>query len=433
MSDALAAAVARNAAHPGHGRPVLVGFSGGLDSAVLLQLLASDTASRTAGLRAIHVHHGLQPQADDWATHCECVCAALGIPLRVVRARVERSSGLGLEGAARDARHRAFEHALASDEVLALAHHRDDQAETFLLRALRGSGVDGLASMRGWRAFAQGALWRPLLETPRDALQAYAAANGMHWIEDPSNLDGGLDRGFLRTQVLPLLRARWPHAEAMLARSAALATEATDLLLEEDVAALAGAGDGATLRLPALRALSPARRARVLRLWIAALDLPPLPAQGIARIESDLLQARPDANPRFEWRHARVQRWRDLLHAGRIPAPLQPDWVRGWDGAAALELPSGDRLELLGASGFGETLRVHWRRGGERLRLPGRAHTHALKQVLQDAAVPPWLRDCLPLLSRGESVLAAGDRIVSAEMSEWLATRAARLHWTTLA
>ena len=433
MSAALAAAVARNAAHPGRGRPVLVGFSGGMDSAVLLHLLASDTATRSAGLRAIHVHHGLQPQADDWAIHCECVCAALGIPLRIVRVTVDRSSGLGLEGAARDARHRAFEHALERDEVLALAPHRDDQAETFLVRALRGSGVDGLASMRGWRGFAQGALWRPLLETPRDALQAYAAANGVQWIEDPSNADGGLDRGFLRTQVMPLLRTRWPHAEAMLARSAVLATEATDLLLPEDVAALAVAGDGATLRLAALRALPPARRARVLRRWIAALDLPPLPAQGIARIEADLLQARPDANSRFEWRHARVQRWRDLLHAARNPAPLQRDWARDWDGTAALELPSGDRLELHGAAGFGETLRVHWRKGGERILLPGRAHTHALKQVLQDAAVPPWLRDRLPLLSRGETVLAAGDRIVSARMADWLSTHAARLHWTTLA
>ena len=433
MALALAEALARGPGHPGHGRPVLVGFSGGLDSTVLLHLLAADGASRAAGLRALHVHHGLQPQADDWTTHCQRVCTALEIPLRVVRVSVDRSSGLGLEGAARDARHRAFERALETGEVLVLAHHRDDQAETFVLRALRGSGVDGLASMRKWRGFARGALWRPLLETPRDALQAYAAANGVQWIEDPTNADGGLDRGFLRTQVMPLLRTRWPHAGAMLARSAALAAEATDLLLDEDDAALAGAGDGATLQLAALLALPPARRARVLRRWIHALDLPPLPAQGIARIEADLLRARPDAHSRFEWRDARVQRWRHLLHAGRIPAPLQPDWTCDWDGAAALELPSGDRLEFSGASGFGETLRVHWRQGGERIRMPGRAHSHALKQVLQDTALPPWLRDRLPLLSRGATLLAAGDRILSSGMAGWLSAHAARLRWTTLA
>ncbi len=433
MTRALADAVARDQAHPGQRRPVLVGFSGGLDSSVLLHLLANDAPTRECGLRALHVHHGLQPHADDWVAHCDATCAALGVPLETVRVAVEHASGLGPEGAAREARHGAFRAALAPGEILALAHHRDDQAETFLLRALRGSGIDGLAAMRPWRDYARGWLWRPLLEAPREALQAYASTHRLRWIEDPSNADAGLDRGFLRNEVMPLLRRRWPHADAMFARCAALAAQDAGLLQAEDAAAFAAAGDGATLHVDALAQLPAPRRARVLRHWIARLGLPPLPAQGVARIESDLLQARDDANPRFDWGDARIQRWRDLLHAGRIRAPLPADWVSDWDGAAPLQLPTGDRVELIGSPGFGETLRVHARQGGERMHLPGRAHTHALKHVLQDEAVPPWLRDRLPLLSRGNTLLAAGDRIVSFEMAEWLSTHAARLRWITLA
>src|SRR5690606_29045284 len=127
---------------------------------------AARPALRGRGLRALHVHHGLHPDADAWAAHCEAACAALQVPLAVERVLVERASGLGLEAAARGARRAAFARALGEGEVLALAHHRDDQAETFLLRALRASGPDGLAAMRPWLRFAGGWMWRPLLEQP---------------------------------------------------------------------------------------------------------------------------------------------------------------------------------------------------------------------------------------------------------------------------
>src|SRR5690606_11245758 len=146
--------------------PLLVGFSGGLDSTVLLHRLARDGEWRARGLRAIHVHHGLHAEADAWAAHCARACARLDVPLDIARVRVERDGGQGLEAAARRARHAAFAEVLGSGAILVLAHHRDDQAETFLLRALRASGVDGLAAMRAWRRFGDGWLWRPLLERP---------------------------------------------------------------------------------------------------------------------------------------------------------------------------------------------------------------------------------------------------------------------------
>ncbi|GAE56601.1 hypothetical protein XPR_3236, partial [Xanthomonas arboricola pv. pruni MAFF 301420] len=240
------------AAPPG---PVLVAYSGGVDSSVLLHLLATTPRYRVTGLRAVHVHHGLHADADAWAAHCQRQCDALQVPLQVAQVQVARDSGLGLEAAARHARHVAFAAALAPGEWLALAHHRDDQAETFLLRALRASGPDGLAAMRAQRPFAAGMLWRPLLAHARAEVLAYAQAHRLQWIEDPSNADARHDRNFLRTQLMPVLQQRWPQAAEALARSAQLSADASDLLLQEDTALLPGLLTAAgALDLPALRA-----------------------------------------------------------------------------------------------------------------------------------------------------------------------------------
>lgn len=409
------------------GHSLLVGFSGGLDSTVLLHNLA---AGNPAQIRAIHVHHGLHADADAWAAHCQRICDSLGIELIVARVRID-DTGLGREGAARAARHAAFARTLRDGEVLALAHHRDDQAETFLLRALRGSGVDGLAAMRPWRAYANGWLWRPLLETSRNALREYAYAHGLSWIEDPSNDDTSFDRNFVRTQVLPLLRTRWPNADAAFARSATLSAEATDLLDAGDQIALANARDAEnTLAGDTLQALPATRRARVLRRWVIQRGLPPLPAHGIARIEGDLLGGRADGEARFEWAGACIQHWQGRLHAQPVPLALPVDWSQAWDGSDILQLPTGATLELTGAARFDTPMRAHARQGGERIVLARRTHHHALRHVLQDRGIPPWRRIAMPLLADANGVLqAAGDSILSASLDAWLQAHGARLEW----
>lgn len=412
--------------------PLLVGLSGGLDSTVLLHALSSDAEIRSNGLRAVHVHHGLQSSATDWGNHCRALCESLDIDLQVVEVHVDRNSGEGLEAAARKARYAAFTDVLSAGEVLVTAHHRDDQAETFLLRALRGSGPDGLAAMRPWRSFASGRHWRPLLDTSRSELLAYAQAHDLAWLEDPSNEDLHHDRNFLRQRVLPLLRERWPQLDAAFARSAVLSADAVELLDREDALALAMARtlDPAALSASALLQLPIARRARVLRRWVEALDFPPLPGEGVAQIESDLLTARADARARFVWRGIVIERWRDLLHVQRAREPLPPDLQLKWDGSAPLLLPGGDQLLLQGATSFPAALRVSARNGGERITLPGRTHSHTLKNVLQDLGVPPWEREALPLLfDETGQMVAVADLAYAAGFDAWLREAGARLCW----
>lgn len=411
---------------------VHVGFSGGLDSTVLLHALAAEPRVRERGLQALHVHHGLHPGADAWAAHCRDACAAIDVPLSVVRVEVV-VDGRGIEAAARDARHGAYAAALDVGETMALAHHREDQAETFLLRALRASGPDGLAAMPAWRACGRGLLWRPLLGTPRAALHAFARAHGLRWVEDPTNADAGPDRNFLRAHVLPLLRERWPTADTALARSAALSADAAGLLDAGDAQALASAStsDPAVLSREALAALPRTRRARVLRRWITSLGLPPLPAEGVDRIERELLPATGDAAGCFGWHGAEVRAWRGGLHAGRPVAPLPAGWSAPWDGLHALALPGGGKLRLEPAAAFDAPVTVRARDGGERIRLPGRDHSHSLKHALQDLAIPPWVRATMPVVVDDDgAVLAAGDELRSAGFDAWLQARGAELAWT---
>lgn len=408
-----------------------VAFSGGLDSTVLLHALRQ-IAGFQSRLHAVHVHHGLQPQADAWAAHCAALCRQWEVPLEVRHVQVPRDADAGPEAAARHARHAAFAEVLGPDDVLIAAHHQDDQAETFLLRALRASGPEGLGAMRPLRRFAQGWLWRPWLAMPRDALKAYALSHDLAWIEDASNADTRLDRNFLRHQVLPLLRQRWPQADALLARSAALSAQTAGLMIEHDAATLAlvQAADPQVLSVGALLALTPARRARAVRHWIAQLGLPPLPARGVEALEASLLTPRHDAQARFDWDGVRLRRWRDQLHAGPVLGPLPADWQATWDGSAALQVPGGGHLQLEGAARFETPLLAGARQGGERIQLPGRQHHHALKHVLQELGIPPWERQRLPVLRDVDgTVLAAGDRVQSATLAAWLHERNARLQW----
>lgn len=296
--------------------PFAVAFSGGMDSSALLHALAQ--LSRARGLRAIHVDHGLHADSADWAAHCRDFVAALDVPLQIVRAHVERDAGTGLEDAARRARLKAFAQELRPGEILALAQHRGDQAETVLLKLLRGAGPEGLGAMRALRQYAKGYLWRPLLDLPRAALAAYANEHALRWIEDPSNEQTHLSRNFLRHEILPRLTQHWPQAEAALTHSATWLRAAADYIDAQSAAALANlrGDEPASLAWRGWLALPDALRDPVLRRWLRECGLDEPAHFHVAELERQLLAAN-DRKPCVAFDDTELRRRHDWLHATR--------------------------------------------------------------------------------------------------------------------
>ncbi|PSJ22948.1 tRNA lysidine(34) synthetase TilS [Halomonas sp. ND22Bw] len=398
---------------PGCG--VWVALSGGLDSALLLTLAAEACRRHPRPLRALHVHHGLQAAGDDFERHCRWLCSRLGVPLFVERAAVDAKAGLGLEGEARAARHAAFARRVGAGETLWLAQHRDDQAETFLLAALRGAGPRGLAAMPAVHDLAGRRRVRPLLDVSRAALEAEARRLNLAWVEDPSNADTALDRNFLRHRALPLLAERWPHAAAGLARSAAHAGEADGLLEEfaaEDLARLGG--EPSCLPLDALLARSAPRRRLLIRHCLERRGLPRPPSARLATL-LDQLEARRDAEVRVAWVGAEARVWRGRLYLLAPAVPLPAGWRVDWNGRAPLVTPLGPlECGLCRQDGRPATLTLAPRVGGERLRLAGRGRRD-LKRLLQEWGLPPWERTGLIVAWHGDDAVAVG------RPSGWLA------------
>jgi len=423
---------------------VVVGFSGGLDSSVLLHALASLAAARERGLRALHVDHGLHPRSVEWATHCSAFAGRLAIPVIAATATVA-TAGKGIEDAARDARYRAFAEHLQPGESLALAHHADDQAETVLLKLLRGAGPQGLGGMRVLRDFASGRLWRPLLALPRESLRDYALAHGLRWIDDPSNLDTNLRRNFLRAEILPRLTQRWPDAIVAIAHSAAWARAAADFVddhAQRALAQLQGADPSAsgdhscppTLAWRAWLQLPDALRDPVLRLWLRALGYDEPAHFHVAELERQLRTSADDRAPCLRWDQCELRRYRELLYAMRPLVPVPENWHTDWNGSL-LALPGGGTLALRGeGASVAKTpddrlLTVYYRNGGEHIKPAGSAHTRELRLLLQEAGIPPWQRDRIPLISMDGELIAVGDLFLSAAAVELCTRIEARFVW----
>lgn len=419
--------------------PLLVAHSGGLDSTVLLHALAHSDAARERGLRAVHVDHRLHADSAMWSRRCTDFAETIGVPLEVRTVEVARAPGLGLEATARRARYGAIEAMLGEGEIVVLGHHRDDQAETVLLKLLRGAGPEGLGAMRALRRLGPGRAWRPLLTLPRATLRAYAERHRLIWIEDPSNADVSLDRNFLRIEILPRIVRRWPEAEASIAQSATWARAAADFIDDEAERALASVQglDPATLRFREWLMLPDALRDPVLRRWLRSVWLPEPTQFQVAELVRQLGEAGEDRQPCVRWPGVEVRRYRDLLHA--LP-PLQLpqlDWSAPFTGEA-LALPADiGTLQLVAitsgapAPRLAEPASVRFRRGGESLRLHGGAHTRELRDLLQEAGIPPWQRSRLPLVfDREGALLAVADLWISEAGAELLARAEARLDWS---
>ena len=402
-------------------RQILVAFSGGLDSTVLLHQLVQWRAQQpTLSLRAIHIHHGLSVHADAWVAHCEAVCAQWQVPLVVERVTLA-DAGLGIEAHARQARYQAFADALLPGEVLVTAQHLDDQCETFLLALKRGSGPAGLSAMAEISAFAGTQLIRPLLTQTRAALEQWARQYQLRWIEDESNQDDAYDRNFLRLQVLPLLQQRWPHFADATARSAALCAEQESLLDELLADELSGCTTAnGTLALTPLMAMSRVRRAALLRRWLAAQNEPMPSRDGLDRLWQEVALAREDASPCLRFGDYEVRRYQGQLWWIKS-AVGQSETILPWPcwqmpltlpaGLGYLRLQPGGELRMPRED---ECVSIRFKASGM-LHIVGRNGGRKLKKIWQELNVPSWRRDTTPLLFYGETLIAAAGVFVTRE------------------
>ncbi|TNF39240.1 MAG: tRNA lysidine(34) synthetase TilS [Gammaproteobacteria bacterium] len=388
-------------------------YSGGADSQVLLFLL-----SQLDGLdvRAVYIDHGLQAASRDWARHCEQSCRQLGIPFQswIVDARAK--PGESPEAAARHARYTRLAQLIGEQDCLLTAQHEDDQSETLLLQLVRGAGAAGLAAMPMVTRFSRGWHVRPMLGFSRQQILDFARQYQLKWIEDPSNQNERYDRNYLRKRILPLLRQRWPSVGHSLSRAAELQAENAELLdlLAAQDCEVALSAEG-SLTVAPLLLLDETRQRNLLRFWIRHRGFS-LPSRAILQqIQQQMLHAREDACPMIHWADTEVHRYQGrlyLLSAGHH----DPHQVFSWDSRQPLKIASiGQQLCMqpsvhgIASEYLDQNLMVRFRKGGETIRPAGRGQSHRLKKLLQEAGVPPWQRDRIPLLYReGELIAVVG-------------------------
>lgn len=406
---------------------LLAGLSGGADSVVLLDILQRVARKLRLRVSALHVNHQLSPRARSWEAFCRNLCRARGIPFQSLKVSVRR--GDSIEAAARAARYGVF--ARQDCDYVVLAHHRDDQVETLLLQLLRGAGVKGLAAMPLLRK-AQGgrrkadpsvvsrqsspAILRPLLDATRAEILEYAKTRKLKWVEDESNQDIYFRRNFIRHEVLPVIARRFPAYRVTLARAAGHLAEAARVL--DEIAAADGAGmiEGGTLAVDALRRLPRARGRNLLRYFLANRGIAMPNAERLDEALRQALTAKQDARVTVEVGDFTLRRHAGKLHLVRSGSTPSAHYERRWRGEKEFALPElGGVLAMLRARGAGvslarlrgRTVTIRVRRGGERLQPDCRRPRRSLKNLLQEARIPPWERERLPLIFCGEELVWA--------------------------
>ncbi|MFL0811490.1 MAG: tRNA lysidine(34) synthetase TilS [Agarilytica sp.] len=397
-----------------------LGFSGGLDSTVLAQLLAPLKKEMT--IRLVHINHQLSPDANQWQAHCELQAERLGLGI-VSRVVSVESAGRGVEQSARQARYRVFRSLLQGNDLLLLAHHADDVAETFFFRLMRGAGLTGLSAMQETRSLGLGQVYRPLLDCSKKSLEDYAAAKQLSWVEDGSNSDTQFDRNYLRASLMPVLKQRWPDALEKIAHSVRWLTESNDLFTEyglEDLEACerAYARFGERINIEKFGCYGADRQKHMIRCWAQSLGFTAPDAGHMARLR-DVIEAKEDAKPCLRWGRCELRRYQTWLYLVAVQNREEPAGLQNIpiDPGQCLTLPDGSELSCHCASSTSEVMEVRFREsgvGGEaggqpRCKPRDRAHSQSLKKLLHEYHVEPWLRDRIPFIYCGGELVAVGD------------------------
>jgi len=396
-----------NSVIPAGSRRVFIGYSGGIDSHVLLHLCATEACLKQQ-ITAVYIHHGLQQAADDWGHHCRQQCQALAVDYLMIKVDAAAKSGESPEAAAREARYHAFAGLLEKDDILLLAQHREDQMETLLLQLFRGSGLPGMAAMPVVKSLALGKVVRPLLNVAKVEIQAYAKRHNLFWIEDPSNDNSDFDRNFLRNQIVPLLKQRWPSLDKTVFRAASHCKEANQFLAEwaEEAFQLVFDPIEQTLQIDSWRVYNGIQCNWLLRHWLLKRGLQPPSSAILQAIVEQVINAKEDANPQLHTQGFVIRKFKQQLFCLDEQYFQQEIGNRVWlSQDAELRLRNGFRLIRQEACvgidkqlWLTHTVTVEYRRGGEKIKLPGRAGRHCLKKLYQQAGIPPWEREARPLI-----------------------------------
>jgi len=394
-------------------KSMTVALSGGVDSVVLLHLLHSLQKKYRFTLNATHVHHGLSKNADKWVKFCEKLCRDLSVPLDVHYVKLPQKKSFGIEGEARQLRYEKL-HQSKSDLVV-LAHHADDQAETFLLQLIRGAGVKGLSSMAHFDDTRK--LWRPLLNTSRIDIEKYAKQHKLKWIEDESNLNIDFDRNFIRSKVLPILKNRFNHIVKVISRSSAHLAEAQNLL--DDLAKLdlksylKSDNYKHKLQVKSFNKLSLTRAKNVLRYWLEMNDQLMPSKDLLDELLRQVLTAKKDAALKIELsKDYEIRRYKDEIYLVHKNKQTHKNYEIVWNGESEILLPNGTKLKFKKVKGKGISLEkmknkkliISNRKGGESFKPDEKRPTKKIKQILQESDLPPWERESLPLIFVGDEL-----------------------------
>ncbi len=402
---------------------IYLAYSGGVDSHVLLHLLAGQ-AQLKESIIAVYIDHNLQKESAHWERHCRAVCHDLMVNYRSVRVNARPDKGQSPEEGARNARYQALKTMLKAGDVLLLAQHREDQLETVLLQLFRGAGVHGLGAMAPSMEFGPGCLMRPLLNIPQEMIRQYAYENNLQWVEDPSNQLNDFDRNYLRNKVVPLIKQRWKSVDKTVARAAQNCAAADKVLLDVADNYLQSAMNGSKNRLQIDSVLSVSGEIRnlMLRRWLQYQQVLMPSAEFLHRIYSEVIKAKADADPCLVLQGHQIRRFNGYLYCINeqdLLTEKECDW-------------SGEKQQLHRANGYclrriqarqgipverwhAATVTVKVRQGGEVLSLPGRRGHHRLKKLFQENKFPVWLRDVVPLIYLNDKLAAVGDLWVGAD------------------
>jgi tRNA(Ile)-lysidine synthase len=396
-------------------KSMTVALSGGVDSVVLLHLLYQLQKTHHYTLKASHVHHGLSKNADKWVKFCEKLCTKLSVPLNVHYIKLPQKKSLGIEGEARRLR---YEKLLQSKtDLVVLAHHEDDQAETFLLQLIRGAGVKGLSSMAHFDDSRR--LWRPLLNTSRTDIERYAKKHQLKWVEDESNQNIDFDRNFIRSKVLPILKNRFSYIIKVISRSTSHLAEAQYLL--DDLAkidlksCLESHKYKHILQVKTLDKLSNSRAKNLLRYWLE-INNQIMPSKDLLdELLRQVLTAKKDATIKIKLsRDFEIRRYKDEVYIVKKNLKGQKNYEFIWNGESEIILPNGSKLKFKKVRGDGislekikgKKLTISNRKGGEFFKPDIKRPTKKIKQLLQESDLPPWERENLPLLYIGDELTA---------------------------